>query len=189
MTITAKGRAQVRFGREARVIDKMGLKNRSDTMNELETPPGAPVGQLHGTPAINLSLGTRLGKCLIVSTDISKRETLFLAATEAGWDTIVCADETTAAEAVLRARFQMAWIDLDGSLPWAAARDLCRSIAELPNVLLIVCGHEDDPEEEIWARQLGAWLYLPGLSLDDPNQLALVCDQAQHLTDRMTVRS
>jgi hypothetical protein len=167
----------------------MGLKNRSDTMNELETPPGAPVGQLHGTPTVNLSLGTRWGKCLIVSTDITRREALSLAASEAGWDTIVCADEASATTAVLRARFEMAWIDLDGHLPHAAASHLCRSVALLRHVLLVVCGNENDPQEEIWARQLGVWLYLPGLSLDDPNQLAVVCEHAQQLTDRMSMRS
>jgi hypothetical protein len=30
--------------------------------------------------------------------------------------------------------------------------------------LLVVCGSEDSVDEEMWARQLGAWVYLPGVS-------------------------
>ncbi len=30
------------------------------------------------------------------------------------------------------------------------------------SALMVVCGAEDDREEEQWARQLGVWAYLPG---------------------------
>jgi hypothetical protein len=176
-------------GWEANVIVNMGLKNRSAMMNELETQSRPPVGQLQGTPAAKTNVGTQVGKCLIVSTDIAKRETISLAATEAGWDTIVCADEASAMKAVLRNRFQMAWIDLDGSPACSAARELCQAVAALSQVLLVVCGHEHDAEEETWARQLGVWLYLPGLSLDHPRELCEVCEQAQWVAGRSGVRS
>jgi DNA-binding NtrC family response regulator len=167
----------------------MGLKNRSAMMNEFETLSRTPVAQLQGAPAAKTNVGTESGKCLIVSTDVAKREMISVAATEAGWDTIVCTDERTAAAAVLRTRFQMAWIDLDGSLASSVARDLCQSLATLSQVLLVVCGRENDAEEEVWARQLGVWLYLPGLSPDHPCEICLLCEQAQRVAGRSNVPS
>ncbi len=108
-TLNAWPRARAR---RSNVIFK-GLKNRSAMMNELETHSRPPVGQLRGKPAAKTNVSTQLGKCLVVSTDRAKREMISLAATEAGWDTIVCADEHNAMAAVLRTRFEMAWVDLE----------------------------------------------------------------------------
>lgn len=44
--------------------------------------------------------------------------------------------------------------------------DLCREVPRRWPTLLVICGHEEDATEEIWARQLGAWLYIPGLTVD-----------------------
>lgn len=46
-------------------------------------------------------------------------------------------------------------------------------------MLLAVCGHEGDPQEETWARQLGVWLYLPGVSIDHVDEISVMCEQAQ----------
>jgi hypothetical protein len=32
---------------------------------------------------------------------------------------------------------------------------------------VVVCGSGDSVDEELWARQLGAWVYLPGVSGGD----------------------
>ena len=158
-------------------------------MNELETHSRPPVGQLRGKPAAKTDIKTQIGKCLVVSADGAKREMISLAATEAGWETIVCGDKLKAMTAVLRTRFQMAWVDLDVTPGSPALRSLCQSVAELPNVLLIVCGHEDDADEEVWARRLGAWLYLPGLSLDHTSEISLLCEQAQLVADSSSATS
>ncbi len=150
-------------------------------MNELETHSRPPVGQLRGKPSAQTDVGIQLGKCLVVSTDRPKREMISLAATEAGWDTIVCADEHNAMAAVLRTRFQMAWVDLEVTPSTSTFRSLCQAVAALPHVLLVVCGHENDTDEEIWARQLGVWLYLPGLSLEHSSEISLLCEQAQRV--------
>ena len=48
----------------------------------------------------------------------------------------------------------------------------------MPGLLLVICGHEGEVEEEIWARQLGVWLYVPGLSNAPAEDLSLLCQQA-----------
>jgi hypothetical protein len=153
-------------------------------MNELETHSRPPVGRLREKPAAKTDVSTQLGKCLVVSVDDAKRAMIFLAATEAGWDTIVCADEHSAMAAVQRTRFQMAWVDLDVPQTPAAFRHVCQAVAALPNVLLVACGRENDAEEETWARQLGVWLYLPGLSLEHTSEISLLCAQAQLVAGR-----
>jgi hypothetical protein len=180
-TLTYWDRAHCASGRTLAI---MGLRNRSAMMNELETHSRPPVGELRGAPAGKTNVDTQLGKCLIASTDGAKREMICLAATEAGWDTIVCADEHKAMAAAQRTRFQMAWVDLDVSPAKSAFRDLCQTVAALPGVLLVICGHVNDSAEEIWARQLGVWLYLPGLSLDHANEISLLCEQAQRVAGR-----
>jgi hypothetical protein len=45
--------------------------------------------------------------------------------------------------------------------------EVAEEFASRPGTLLVVCGSEDSVEEELWARQLGAWVYLPGVSSGD----------------------
>jgi hypothetical protein len=148
-------------------------------MNDLETHPRPPSGDVRGKPALATGLGTGLGHCLIVSSAQSKRDMISLAASEAGWETIVCVDEPQAMAVIRRTHLQMAWVDLESPTHAETSRELCQAIAALSNVLLVVCGHENDPQEEIWARKYGAWLYLPGLSLAHSSEVQLVCEQAQ----------
>jgi hypothetical protein len=35
----------------------------------------------------------------------------------------------------------------------------------------------------VWVRQLGAWLYLPGVV--DSNNFALLCGEARHIAERL----
>lgn len=151
-------------------------------MNELETHSRSPVGRLRREPAPKTPVDTQLGKCLVVSPSDSKRSMISLAAGDAGWDTIVCADAHDGMAAIQRIRFQMAWVDLEHSSEASLLRRLCEAIAAFPKMLLVVCGQVDIPEEEIWARQLGVWLYLPGISLNHSGEIAAMCEQAQLVT-------
>ena len=49
---------------------------------------------------------------------------------------------------------------------------------------LIVCGNEGATEEEIWVRQLGAWMYLPGVT--EGSNLSLLCSEARHIAERLS---
>jgi hypothetical protein len=148
-------------------------------MNEVETHSKPPRGELQSDPRMVTGVGTGIGSFLIASADRSRREMIALAANDAGWETIVCHDEASAMAAVQRLRFQMAWVDLESPQTSSGFRELCRSIAALPHVLQVVCGNVEDAKEEIWARQLGVWLYLPGVSLEHAGELAMLCEQAQ----------
>lgn len=151
--------------------------------NDLETPSRPPVGSTRQPVSVLPSRG-ELVYCLIVSGCPLKRSEFTAAAREAGWETIVCTDETAAMAAVRRTRFQMAWVDLESS-ETTCLREVCQSIASLDQVLLVVCGHEHAPQEEIWARQLGVWLYLPGLALGHEAEIQMLCEQGYLVADSM----
>ena len=129
-------------------------------------------------------LQTRHHECLVLSGRRSRRDQMADATTTAGWDTTVCADPQNALVAARRYRFRFAWVDLDPleSIP-SQYRELCQLLAQMPDLLLVICGHDGDVEEEIWARQLGVWLYVPGLSNASSEELARLCQQAYETAD------
>ena len=154
--------------------------SRSIDMNSWEEDSHLTRGFLQRERAAKAPVRTRLDYCLVVSTARERRDLLSRAATKAGWDTIVCADPPNAIAMARRYRFQMAWVDLNhyGST-LSEFRDLCQSLVGTPGLLLAICGHAGDVEEEIWARQLGVWLYVPGLSTAPAEELSLLCAQAR----------
>ncbi len=119
-----------------------------------------------------------LFECLIVAHVDQRGGMLKQAALDGGWDPLVCRDAEVAAEQGARRRFRLALLDLQYA-PGPAIprlRRLSESLAGQAGPLVIVCGHENDPREEIWARQLGVWLYLP--AIDESCDIASVCRQA-----------
>ena len=119
-----------------------------------------------------------LFECLIVAHVDQRGGMLKQAAQDGGWDPLVCCDAEAAAEQGARRRFKLALLDFQYA-PGPAIprlRRLSESLSAQAGPLVIVCGHENDPPEEIWARQLGVWLYLP--AVDETCDIASVCRQA-----------
>lgn len=149
-------------------------------MSDLDTHSRTARGRVDRRVSSTAKTAAQLSQCLVVSTSQLMRETLSRSANVAGWDTVVCADHQNGLAAFNKTRFQMALIDLTG--PTTAPRgirDLCQTLASQSNILLAVCGNANDPQEEIWARQLGVWLYLPGVAIEHAEELAAICEQAQ----------
>ena len=124
-------------------------------------------------------------QCLVVSGDLRRREALSFTASDQGWKTVVCADSRNARAAAQRSLFGLALVDLErqnGGTP-RGFRELTEQLAEMAGLLIVLCGHEDDPHEEIWARKLGAWLYLPGLGQE--TEVAAICREALRVSRRL----
>lgn len=131
--------------------------------------------------------GTGLFRCLVASVDPRRRDALASAASDQGWDPVVCADAQNANAASRRTLLGLALIDLekpDGGTP-SQFRALTEQLVVSPNLLLVVCGHQEDPTEEIWARGLGAWLYLPGFRHD--TEVGTICREAMLVSQRLTM--
>ena len=77
---------------------------------------------------------------------------------------------------------QLAIVDLDGEEP-GQYDELLKKLSRTPGMLLIVCGNDNDIDEEIAIRELGVWLYLPGVS--DTCNLSLLCGEAKQIVSRI----
>jgi len=60
--------------------------------------------------------------------------------------------------------------------------EIAEEFASRPNTLVVVCGSGESVDEELWARQLGAWVYLPGISGGDA--LMSLFAEAQRVVER-----
>ena len=117
-------------------------------------------------------------QCLISSASQARRNVLSKAASDAGWETTVCSAPDAALGAFQQRAFHFAMVDLDdrGDTP-TGARELVQTLAQDPSKVLVgVCGHEADPDEEIWVRQQGIWLYLPGTTTS--SEILQLCEHA-----------
>ena len=48
---------------------------------------------------------------------------------------------------------------------------------------MAVCGKPDDTLGEVWSRQLGVWMYLPGV--DSQSDIALLCGEARNILTKL----
>jgi hypothetical protein len=104
--------------------------------------------------------------CLVVSPDPLKQLMFGQAAKRAGWKLVVCADEAAAMEQVAAGTVGLALVDTAAPDAETAGdrRLLVERLASHKNLLTVVCGRSSDAQEEIWAREFGAWMYLPGVA-------------------------
>lgn len=140
------------------------------------------IGHAQLIPARGARKQTGVFQCLVVSASPARQQILAQAAAESGWKTVICSD-TASALACLGVMFlQLAMVDLEGQDP-GTYHELLERLAPATGLLLIVCGNEGEEEEEIWVRQLGAWLYLPGVR--DSSDVALLCREARHIAEKL----
>ena len=132
---------------------------------------------------------TGLLDCLVVTGDAGRRGRIEAAAELAGW--LECAAPETSAElrkAVDR-DFQLVIVDVASPLGDRVndTLEIAEEMVARPGTLVVVCGSEDNVDEELWARQLGAWLYLPGAC--DGDSLTSLCVEARRLRDSVPAMS
>jgi len=128
-------------------------------------------------------------QCVVVSSDVTRCEALARAAAGGGWRTIRCCSAEAARGTTERLHCQLAILDVEAASAGCDAeelRSLIEQLARENDLLLLVCGHERDPREEVWARQLGVWLYLPGVVAGP--ELATLCGEALDIAERLANR-
>jgi hypothetical protein len=132
---------------------------------------------------------TQSACCLVVAADEARRENFGFAAREGGWDVTLCCDSAAALTQVRQKLLHMAIVDLSGAVTQdrPSFRFLVEQLACTSRMLLLVCGSLDDSREEVWARHLGVWMYLPGAI--DGTELVGLCVAARETVERLMVNS
>jgi DNA-binding NtrC family response regulator len=130
---------------------------------------------------------TAMLDCLVVSGDSARRRRFEAAVELAGW--LECASPVTSGEIrqAIDRDFQLVIVDIASPLGDRVSDsvEIAEEMAARPGTLLVICGSEDNVDEELWARQLGAWLYLPGVC--DGDSLTSLCVEARRLRDGSAV--
>lgn len=123
-------------------------------------------------------------KCLVLSGDRGLRSRLEAVTELGGWescDAPVDADELSAA---VEDGYRLVIADIANPIGGRVTDtvEAAEEFAARPGTLLVVCGSEDSVDEELWARQLGAWVYLPGVAGGDA--LVSLFTEARRLIER-----
>jgi hypothetical protein len=89
----------------------------------------------------------------------------------------------------VRHRVELALVDLQSAPPAQVQvlRALVERLAARNGPLLAVCGDPDDTTGEVWSRQLGVWMYLPGV--DCESDIALLCSEARNILKKLENQS
>jgi hypothetical protein len=103
---------------------------------------------------------------LVVSPDPLRQIMFGKAAIRTGWRQVVCSDQASALPHLASGTVGLVLVDTATPNPNTAAdrRLLVELLSDQKDLLTVVCGRTNDPAEEIWARQCGAWMYLPGVA-------------------------
>jgi len=132
-------------------------------------------------------LETGIFRSLVVSPHRRRLRMFERAAAIAGWEPTLCRTAQEAIAYLERFRWQLLILDLDPGAEGTAlegGREVLDRIGLRASPLVMVCGREGDALEEIWARQLGVWLYLPGV--DEDCDIAELCSEALKTADKLS---
>lgn len=157
-------------------------------MSEVQTSLPATLATTKPAAMAGRRAPTDLHTCLIASVSAERAQLLVRAAHEQLWATIVCRSAEDALRQSVRQRIQLALIDMQ-SLPDAdrdAFRGLAQRLAGRSGTLLAVCGGPNDTAGEVWSRQLGVWMYLPGVN--SQSDIALLCREARQVLEKLSRR-
>jgi len=126
-----------------------------------------------------------LHTCLVVSTSARRAQIWVRAAHEEQWATIVCTTADDAIRQAVRQRVDLALVDLQSATveQGGQLRGLVEQLAAKNGPLLAVCGKPDDANGEVWSRQLGVWMYLPGI--DGHSDIAMLCAEARNILKKL----
>ena len=120
-------------------------------------------------------------QCLIVSANPARQSMFVQSAADAGWETMIAADPDVALTCIGREFLQLAIVDIEDQ-NFAEFQQVLNRLRLTSGLLLVVCGNADDADQEIAARQLSPWLYLPGVELG--SDLVSLCEQARLVAQR-----
>jgi hypothetical protein len=154
-------------------------------MSEFETSMPVTLASPDSRAAPRRRAPAALETCLVVSTSARRAQLWVRAAHEERWATIVCTTVEDAIRQSIRQRVELALVDLQTATreQEKTLRTLVEQLAARGGPLLAVCGRPNDTNGEVWSRQLGVWMYLPGV--DGQSDIALLCAEARNILQKL----
>ena len=138
-----------------------------------------PLGSISGGATPGVFMLPDLLSCAVISWSEQRSQMLQSVAVDESWQAKVCGDVQEFLRSLFQLDLPLTIVDLPdrGTASYAELREMAAQASGLNRSLLVVCGAIGDHEEEQWARQLGVWAYLPGVT--DPSGLSLVFAEAR----------
>ena len=129
----------------------------------------------------------QLLSCLVLSWSEPRSQLLHDVAADESWHAEVCDDVRQFLRCVFQSEIPLAVVDLPprGTEAYDSLIGVTARTCELNRTLVLVCGAENDAAEEQWARQLGVWAYLPGVT--DMGGLKTVLAEARQALARQSM--
>lgn len=158
-------------------------------MSDLQTNvPTTLVSTDPGT-TIDRKAPALLHTCLVVSSSSQRAQQIAHAANREQWSTIICHSADDGLRQAVRNCVQLTLVDLQSAATTQQEplRELVEHLAGQSRSLLVVCGTPDDTSDEIWSRQLGVWMYLPGMN--GQSDLTEICSEARSIVEKVNGRS
>lgn len=139
-------------------------------MNAPEVNVAVPSSASSTVAPITRAGPAATARCLVVTADSTHAALLETTAGEEGWTADICTCPAQAIRLAFRLKFHLAVVDLQSVADEEASRcdfeQLARDLAQNHVPLLVINGDPKNPLGEFAARQLGVWVYLPGLGDD-----------------------
>jgi hypothetical protein len=145
------------------------------TSEELRTA-ASPTSRVNRLPG--------LSRCLVVTGQAGFRNRLTAATELAGWEECDAPKTDGDIRSAIDGDYRLVLVDIANPVGNRVSDmvELAEEFAARPETLVVICGPEDGIDEELWARQLGAWVYLPGAIAGDG--LVSLFHEAVRLADR-----
>lgn len=146
------------------------------------------VRSLAGSPPTRAARIPGLMKSLVLSGNRDLRGRLEAVSELSGWTECDAPVDAAELEAAVESDYQLVVVDIASPVGDRVndSIEIAEEFASRAGTLLVVCGSDDNVDEELWARQLGAWMYLPGVSNGDA--LVSVFADAKRFAERRVVR-
>ena len=145
------------------------------------------VRSLAASPAARTVRAPGVMKSLVVSGDRGLRNRLEAVSELSGWSSCDAPADSVELVAAVEGEYQLVIVDIAHPVGDRVndSIEIAEEFAGRSGTLLVVCGSVDNVDEELWARQLGAWVYLPGVSSGDA--LVSLFSDARRVAERRGV--
>lgn len=135
----------------------MALASTQIIASKLQLPQGKLQQSVRGLMLPGLL------RCLVLTWSDKRGSLLKAAAENESWQAVVCLEGQQFLRSLFKIEAPLTVVDLPKAevASYAELQSMTEKAQGINESLLVVCGSSSNKAEELWARQLGVWTYLP----------------------------